>query len=264
MPQVESASVAEGTSRARPNERANGLPDVWTVSTPWLLSPADRSLLGSTALWLVSVLRMREDCPMSHHLLGYLVTRALLAVPLPPLAQPPAQVPRRGSLMRGASSGNLSLLEACWSERRKLGWVEGQHIAMASRSGVSCLWVPQEVCYLALGLDLHPAGTPAVHTCPCGSFAPWRKRHRRAYGGDWAERVASPRHRGRRDAAAWLATLAHHRAGSQAIFVPPTVSPGGQPRTADTRPRMGAGAALTSRARGGRLRRTSRALDSCA
>src|SRR2546426_9353601 len=40
---------------------------------------------GATALWLVRVLRIREDYTMSFHLLGDLVTRALLAVPLSPL-----------------------------------------------------------------------------------------------------------------------------------------------------------------------------------
>jgi hypothetical protein len=199
-------------------------------------------------------------------LLGCLVTRTLLAVLLPPLAQ----VPRRGFLVQGVFSGHPSLLEACRPGLRELGWVEGQHIAMASRSGVRRMRVPQPASRLALGLGRPPAGTPAVLTRRCGSFAPWRKRQRRAYGVDWAERASSTRHRGRRDNASWLATLEHHRAGPHAIFVPPAISPGGPPLTADARPGMGAGAALTSRARGGRLCplgmavRTSRALDPCA
>jgi hypothetical protein len=218
---------------------------------------------GATALWLVSVPRIREDCTMSRQLLGYLVTRTLLTVSLPPLAQLPAQMPRRGFLRRGASSRNLSLLDAYWAERRALGWVEGQHIAMASRSGVRRMRGPQAASPLALGLDRHLAGTPAVHTRLCGSCAPWRKRQRRTYGGDGAARVARTQHRGRRDAASWLATLERHRAGPPAIFVPPAVSPGGPPSTTDTRPGMDAGTVVTSRARGGLGRPLGMAVKTC-
>jgi hypothetical protein len=224
---------------------------------------------GSTALWLVRVRRIREDYTMSCHLLGDLVTRALLAVPLSPLAQPPAQVPRRGYLVQAACSHNSALLEACRPRLRDLGWVEGHQSAMPSRSGVRRMQRPQAASPLALGWAPHPADIPAVHTRRCDTLAPWRKRQRRTYGGDWAKRVASTQHHGRRDDASCLARLAHHHAGPQAILVPPAVSPGGRPLTADTRPGIGAGEALTSRARGGRLCplgmavRTSRALDPC-
>jgi hypothetical protein len=200
---------------------------------------------------------------MSRQLRGYLVTCALLAGPLPPLAQLPVQAPRRGVLMQEASSRNLSLLNACWSERRELGWVEDRHIAMVSCSGVWCLSVPQEACYLTLGWDRHPAGMPAVHTRLCGSCAPWRERQRRTYGGAWAACVANTRHRGRQDAAAWPATRERHRAQPYAIFVPPAVSPGGPPRTTDTRSGMDAATVLTSCARGGLVRPRGMAVQTC-
>ncbi|HSX82440.1 MAG TPA: hypothetical protein VLQ80_28240, partial [Candidatus Saccharimonadia bacterium] len=181
-----------------------------------------------------------------------------------------AQVPCRGFLMQGVCSGNPSLLEACRPGLRALGWVEGQHLAMASREGVRRMRGPQAASHLALGLDCHLTGTPAIHTRLCGSFVPWRKHQRRASGDDWAARVSSSRHRGRRDDASWLATLEHHRAGPHAIFVPPAVAPDGPPLTADARRGMGACVVWASRAEGGRLCplgmavRTSRALDPCA
>jgi putative ABC transport system substrate-binding protein len=58
---------------------------------------------------------------------------AILAVPLPPLAQPPAKVPRIGVLLLGASSDNPYLLDAFRQGLRELGWVEGQNIAIAPR-----------------------------------------------------------------------------------------------------------------------------------
>jgi hypothetical protein len=118
-------------------------------------------------------------------------------------------------------------------------------------------------------LGLPPCGHTSGLYPPVRLACPWRKRQRRTSGGDWAKRVSSTQHHGRRDDASRLATLAHHHAGPHAILVPPAVSPGGQPLTADTRPGMSAGEALTSRARGGRLCprgmavRTSRALDPC-
>jgi hypothetical protein len=133
---------------------------------------------------------------MSRQLLGYLVTCALLTEPLPPLAQLPARMPRRGFLRRGASARNLSLLNACWSERRELGWVEGQHIAMVSRSGVRRMRGPQAASPLTLGVDRHLASTPAVYTRRCGACASWRKRQRRTYGGDETARVARTQHLG--------------------------------------------------------------------
>jgi hypothetical protein len=240
---------------------------MWTVNTPQLLGPADRSLLGlNSALAGPRAAHARG----LHHvtqLLGYLVTCALLTGPLPPLAQLPARMPRRGFLRRGASARNLSLLNACWSERRELGWVEGQHIAMVSRSGVRRMRGPQAASPLTLGVDRHLASTPAVYTRRCGACASWRKRQRRTSGGDEAARVARTQHRGRRDAAAWLAMLECHRAKPYAIFVPPAISPGGPARSTDPWPGMEAGTVLTSRARGGLGRplgmtvQTCRALD---
>jgi hypothetical protein len=200
---------------------------------------------------------------MSRQLRGDLVTCALLAGPLPPLAQLPARRPRRGVLIRGASTRNLALLHAYWSERRDLGWVEGQHIATASRSGGRRMRGPQAASPLALGWDRHLAGTPAVHTRRRGSCAPWRERQRRTYGGAWAACVANTRHRGWQDAAAWPATRERHRARPYAIFVPPAVSPGGPPRTTDTRPGMGAGTVVTRRARGGLVRPLGMAVKTC-
>jgi putative ABC transport system substrate-binding protein len=55
---------------------------------------------------------------------------AILAVPLPPLAQSPAKVPRIGVLLLGASSDNPEFLEAFRQGLRELGWVEGQTITI--------------------------------------------------------------------------------------------------------------------------------------
>ena len=144
---------------------------MWTVSTPPLLGPADRSLLGlNSALAGPRAAHARG----LHHvtqLLGYLVTCALLTGPLPPLAQLPARMPRRG-------------------------WVEGQHIAMVSRSGVRRMRGPQAASPLTLGVDRHLASTPAVYTRRCGACASWRKRQRRTSGGDETARVARTQHLG--------------------------------------------------------------------
>jgi len=176
---------------------------------------------------------------MSRQLLGYLVTCALLTGPLPPLAQLPARMPRRG-------------------------WVEGQHIAMVSRSGVRRMRGPQAASPLTLGVDRHLARTPAVYTRRCGACASWRTRQRRTSGGDETARVARTQHRGRRDAAAWLAMLECHRAKPYAIFVPPALSPGGPARTTDnTWPGMEAGTVVTSRARGGLVRPLGMAMQTC-
>jgi putative tryptophan/tyrosine transport system substrate-binding protein len=64
---------------------------------------------------------------------GLIVTLAILAVPLSPKAQSPAQVPRIGWLSLGASSGNPYLLDAFRQGLRDLGWVEGQNLAIESR-----------------------------------------------------------------------------------------------------------------------------------
>jgi putative tryptophan/tyrosine transport system substrate-binding protein len=64
---------------------------------------------------------------------GLIVTLTILAVPLSPKAQSPAQVPRIGWLSLGASSGNPYLLDAFRQGLRDLGWVEGQNLAIESR-----------------------------------------------------------------------------------------------------------------------------------
>jgi putative ABC transport system substrate-binding protein len=65
---------------------------------------------------------------------GLIVTLALtiLAVPLPPKAQPPAKVLRIGWLSLAAPSAN-PYLDAFRQGLRELGWVEGQTIAIESR-----------------------------------------------------------------------------------------------------------------------------------
>ena len=73
---------------------------------------------------------------MRHTTLGLMLTLAcaILAVPLPPLAQPPAKVPRIGVLWLGASSDSpYLLLDAFRQGLRELGWVEGQNIAIEAR-----------------------------------------------------------------------------------------------------------------------------------
>jgi len=68
--------------------------------------------------------------------LGLMLTLAfaILAVPLPPLAQPPAKVPRIGVLwLGGASSDRYLHLDAFRQGLRELGWVEGQNIAIEAR-----------------------------------------------------------------------------------------------------------------------------------
>ena len=49
---------------------------------------------------------------------------AILAVPLPPLAQPPAKVPRIG-LALWSSSDSLYLIDGFRQGLRERGWVEG-------------------------------------------------------------------------------------------------------------------------------------------
>src|SRR5437867_3057083 len=65
---------------------------------------------------------------------GLIVTLAILALPLPPKAQPPAKVPRIGWLTLSAPSGSPSLLDALRQGLRELGWVEGQNLAIESRN----------------------------------------------------------------------------------------------------------------------------------
>ena len=70
---------------------------------------------------------------MQRLLLRFLVTLAILVVPLPPKAQPPANVPRIGWLALGAPSGNPYLLDAFRRGLRELGWTEGQNLRIDIR-----------------------------------------------------------------------------------------------------------------------------------
>jgi putative ABC transport system substrate-binding protein len=79
------------------------------------------------------VLSIREDCAMQRHLCGFLVILAILTAPLPPLAQPPAQVPHIGYLSLAAPAGNPYLLDAFRQGLRERGWVEGQNIRIEAR-----------------------------------------------------------------------------------------------------------------------------------
>src|SRR5215468_10848826 len=65
---------------------------------------------------------------------GLIVTLAILALPLPPKAQPPAKVPRIGWLTLSAPSGSPSLLDTLRQGLRELGWVDGQNLAIESRN----------------------------------------------------------------------------------------------------------------------------------
>lgn len=189
---------------------------------------------GSTALWLVSVPRIREDCTMSRQLLGYLVTRTLLTVSLPPLAQLPAQMPRRGFLRRGASSRNLSLLDAYWAERRALGYGACGDLRqrLLSPSAWTATLLAHQRSILACAARVPPGGSAKAG--PTVATGPRVSRARSTVG-----------------------------AGPPAIFVPPAVSPGGPPRTTDTRPGLDAGTVVTSRARGGLVRPLGMAVKTC-
>src|SRR5215471_3630326 len=87
---------------------------------------------------------------------------ALLAVPLPPLAQPPAKVPRIGVLWLGASSDNPHLLDAFRQGLGELGWVEGQNIAIASRyaEGEPDRFAALAAEFVRLKVDVILAGNP--------------------------------------------------------------------------------------------------------
>jgi putative ABC transport system substrate-binding protein len=87
---------------------------------------------------------------------------AILAVPLPPLAQPPAKVPRIGCLWIGASSDNPNYLDAFRQGLRELGWVEGQNIAIASRyaEGEPDRFAALAAEFVRLKVDVILAGNP--------------------------------------------------------------------------------------------------------
>ena len=72
---------------------------------------------------------------MQRSTMGLMLTLAfaILAVPLPPLAQPPAKVPRIGVLSLGVAPGRPYLLDAFRQGLRELGWVEGQNIVIEPR-----------------------------------------------------------------------------------------------------------------------------------
>ena len=107
---------------------------------------------------------MLGDFIMRRTTMGLMLTLAfaILAVPLPPLAQSPAKVPRIGVLLLGASSDNPEFLDAFRQGLRELGWVEGQNIAIAPRYAEG---EPDRLATLAaefvrLKVDIILAGNP--------------------------------------------------------------------------------------------------------
>jgi putative ABC transport system substrate-binding protein len=96
--------------------------------------------------------------------MGLMLTLAFtfLAVPLPPLAQSPAKVPRIGVLLLGASSDNPEFLDAFRQGLRELGWVEGQTIAIAPRyaEGEPARLAALAAEFVRLKVDVILAGNP--------------------------------------------------------------------------------------------------------
>ena len=96
--------------------------------------------------------------------LGLILTLAcaLLAVPRPPLAQPPAKVPRLGVLLLGTAAGYQSLLDAFRQGLRALGWVDGQNIAIEARyaEGDPARLAALAAEFVRLKVDVLVAGNP--------------------------------------------------------------------------------------------------------
>src|SRR5262245_17668953 len=66
--------------------------------------------------------------------LGLILVLAILAVLLPPLAQPPRRVPTIGWLYRGFPPSEVQLRQSpLWQAVHELGWVEGQNITVERR-----------------------------------------------------------------------------------------------------------------------------------
>src|SRR5215470_4207158 len=66
--------------------------------------------------------------------LGLILVLAILAVLLPPLAQPPRRVPTIGWLYRGFPPSEVQLRQSpLWQAMHELGWVEGQNITVERR-----------------------------------------------------------------------------------------------------------------------------------
>src|SRR5262245_4367067 len=78
---------------------------------------------------------MLEGSTMRRTTLGLMLTLAcaILAMPLPPLAQPPAKARRIGFLSLATPVAYPYLLDAFRQGLRELGWVDGQNIAIEAR-----------------------------------------------------------------------------------------------------------------------------------
>src|SRR5262249_25536629 len=71
---------------------------------------------------------------MRRSAIGLILAFAILAVPLPPLAQPPRRVPTIGGLSGDFPSSQVQLRQsALWQALREFGWVEGQTITVEWR-----------------------------------------------------------------------------------------------------------------------------------
>ena len=96
--------------------------------------------------------------------LGLILTLAcaLLAVPRPPLAQPPAKGPRIGVLLLGTASGSQALLDAFRQGLRELGWVDGQTIAIEARyaEGEVARFAALAAEFVRLKVDVIVVGNP--------------------------------------------------------------------------------------------------------
>src|SRR5215510_10760582 len=108
---------------------------------------------------------MLENSTMRRTTLGLMLTLAfaILAVPLPPLAQPPAKVPRIGVLwLGGASSDRYLHLDAFRQGLRELGWVEGQNIAIEARyaEGEPARFAVLAAEFVRLKVDVIVVGNP--------------------------------------------------------------------------------------------------------
>src|SRR5712691_4461505 len=114
--------------------------------------------------------------------------------------------------------------------------------------GARRMRVPQEEYRLVLSFDRRHAGIKAVHTLLFSSLAAWMKRHLRAHGFVWAERVYGNLHSGRMDEAYFLYMLEHLCARTNEIYFHPAVYPVDHPLKANEWQGTREFAALTSHA----------------
>jgi putative tryptophan/tyrosine transport system substrate-binding protein len=66
-------------------------------------------------------------------IVGLALSAVFLALSFPLAAQQPGKIPRIGYLDSSTASHSVVGLEAFWQEMRKLGWIEGQNIAIEYR-----------------------------------------------------------------------------------------------------------------------------------